>query len=240
MKPRSTGRSGRSAASAPCATPTIIAANTKRRMRELLTIHKTCERADYCLLTLINRFARPDQRKEPLRQRETARTFARAVANLEGLKSALADQWWRRRRRDFAAGPADAKAEVVGRQVAEFHGIEDVVRAGEGPDVARGSVAEMDPTIRCFNREVVGDLVGETGMHRVGELPLRDLVGQRHAVGRCVDVEEARDGVAREADADADERRNAPPGTEVGIQVQQRQELGFASAVFIGAEYDAV
>jgi len=46
-------------------------------------------------------------------------------------------------------------------------------------------------------------------------------------------VGEAADGVARHADADADERRDVPPGAEIDIGVGHEQPFRFAGVVVV-------
>src|SRR6516164_2965660 len=112
--------------------------------------------SDYCLLTLTNGCPHPP-RVSATRKKSKRRGLSPAPSrNSLEERSALAHQRRRSNRwrwRHFAAGPAHAEAEVVGRQTAEFHRVENIVDTGEGYFVAGGGVAEMDPAIRRFNRE---------------------------------------------------------------------------------------
>src|SRR3984885_10763981 len=141
--------------------------------------------------------------------------------------SALADQWCGGRRH-VAAGPAYAELDVLRGHIVELerpaaaaeNAIEGIALAGDG-------AAEIEIAIGQFDREVLVDLVGKTGMGRPGEARLVRRVGE---IGCGVDGPDARawnraqilepvDLVESAADASADERRNAPPGTEVDIDV---------------------
>jgi hypothetical protein len=53
---------------------------------------------------------------------------------------------------------------------------------------------------------------------------------------RGADVDEARNGIARRADARADEGRHAPPGTEIDIGVGEEQPLRLARMVVVGQD----
>src|SRR3954449_11027876 len=143
-------------------------------------------------------------------------------------RSALANQRRGGRRRHVAAGPAYAELDVLRGQVVE---LERTAAAGEnaveGIALAGDGGAEIEIAIGQFDGEVLVDLVGKAGVSRPGEAGLVRRVGE---IGCGVDGSDARawngaqilepvDLVESAADASADERRNAPPGTEVDIDV---------------------
>src|SRR5262245_42954752 len=71
-------------------------------------------------------------------------------------------------------------------------------------------------------------------MQGPSKIGLRAGVGPATAAGDHIGVAEMLDGVERDANASADERRNGPPGAEVDISVDERHPLRLASAVVIG------
>src|SRR6202042_3715564 len=97
--------------------------------------------------------------------------------------------------------------------------------------------------IREFDREVVGDLVGDTGMRRPSEVGDRRAVGEIGAAAEAADTWRKRQaGVlktggrdVRGADAGTDERRQAPPGAEVRIGVDQSNPARIAALIDVGA-----
>src|SRR5882757_2070122 len=143
-------------------------------------------------------------------------------------RSALADQRRRGRRRHVAAGPAYAELDVLRGQVVELERTAAATESAiEGVAPAGDAVAEIEIAIGQFDREVLVDLVGKTGVSGPGEAGLGRRVGE---VSRRVDRSDAgarnraevgqpAELVDGAADAGADERRNAPPGAEVDIDV---------------------
>src|SRR5947199_6834439 len=162
----------------------------------------------------------------PIARNKTARENPAPLRLVKRGRSALANQRRWSRRGYVAAGPAYAELDILRGQVVELerpaaacqNAIEGVALAGDGG-------AEIEIAIGQFDREVLVDLVGETGMRGPGETGLVRRVGE---VGGGVDRSDPRAWnraqilqpvhlVEGAADAGADERRNAPPGTEVDL-----------------------
>src|SRR5207245_1300208 len=79
------------------------------------------------------------------------------------------------------------------------------------------------------------DPVSQTGMQSPREIPLRGCRCGSDTERRRICIDIAGDGVAREANAGADERRHAPPGSEIHIGVGQSQPFRLAGGVSVNA-----
>src|SRR5260370_13892222 len=118
--------------------------------------------------------------------------------------------------------------------------IDDVVGAVEGLEIAGQAVAHVEITICEFDGEVRRDVVGNTGVQRPGEIPLRYVVAEGQARQRAgagdAEIGEVRNRDPRGAGAGADERRYAPPGAEVDISGGESQPFGFGGVIGVGGE----
>src|SRR5206468_3903551 len=105
---------------------------------------------------------------------------------------------------------AELEARLTGRGA-----VEEVARAVNGSTHVEIAVGQL-------HREVVADLVGDTGMHCPGKIGLAGAVGNEGAVAGIArrergDVREARGLDGGSTEARADERGQAPPGAEIGV-----------------------
>src|SRR3982074_3906203 len=67
------------------------------------------------------------------------------------------------------------------------------------------------------------------------EVPLRGARCDSDAGSRRIRIDITGDGVPRKANAGADERRHAPPGTEIHVGVVERQPFSLAGGVSVRA-----
>src|SRR3954447_11388014 len=106
---------------------------------------------------------------------------------------AFADQR-RRGRRHVAAGqvPADAELQILRDHIAELEGRGTSRGAVEEVALAVTGGTHVEIAVGQFNREVVADLVGDTGMHRPGEVGLGRAVSEV-GTGAAIASREGRD-----------------------------------------------
>src|SRR3984957_20307119 len=154
-------------------------------------------------------------------------------------RSALANQ--RRRWLNVAAGPAHAEPEILRGYVAELEGRRAGIAAIErrAETVIGGTHVEI--AVGKFDREVAVQGIGKTAMHRPGEVRRRSAVGEIRGAAAQDAAGQVGAGVLKTAgldirstDAGADERRDTPPGAEIGIDVDQSNPARIAALVDVG------
>src|ERR1700761_5046780 len=116
-------------------------------------------------------------------QTKTARETPAPLTSLKSgdVRSALADQRHHRGRgrRWLVEVPAYAELDVVGgdvlqRKAAAVHDRDAV----EGVGRAGNRATEIHVAVGQFDREVVGDVVGKTGVDRPGQIPFAGIAGE--------------------------------------------------------------
>jgi len=124
--------------------------------------------------------------------------------------------------------------------VLERHWIVDEVAAVEIDDTAGDAVAQIEIAIAQFDREILRDVIGRAGMQRPGEIGFRPVTSPAAAARDHVGVAKATERQIGEADAGADERRDAPPGAEIEIGVGEEQPFLLGDDVVVGVDDTAI
>ena len=95
--------------------------------------------------------------------------------------------------------------------------------------------------IRELRGEIRRHFVSDAGVQRPGEIPFGSIVGEIVAADwRRVVLEVAADDDVVETDAGTDQRRYAPPGAEIGVDIGEHDPFRLAAEVSLGQRADTI